>query len=139
MHRLAIDAAREILERVAHQQRRDAAGVFDVLDAAIGAAARFGQRLAVLARDHLADAIEVFLDQLPVAEEQTRALDRRRVAPGRKSVGRGFDGVVHDLSAAHRHFGNHFAARRIVDGRRCQSGDSRPFAADEDGAGESDE
>ncbi len=110
MHRLAIDAASEILERVAHQERRDAAGVFDVLHAAIRAAARFGERLAVLARDHLANAIEVFLHQLPVAEEQTRALDRWRVAPGRKSVGRGVDRVVYNLSAAHRHFCNHFAA-----------------------------
>ena len=104
MHRLAIDAAREIFERVAHQQRRDAAGVFDVLDPAIHAAARFGKRLAMFARDALADAIEVFLHQLPVAEEQTRALDRRRVAPGRKSVGRGFDGFVYNLIATHRHF-----------------------------------
>ena len=51
MHRFAINAARQILQRVTHEQGRNAAGVFDVLDPAISAAARFGQCLTVLARD----------------------------------------------------------------------------------------
>ena len=93
-----------------------AAGVFDVFQSAIGAAARFRQRFAVLARDHLADAIEVLFDQLPVTEEQPSAFDQRCVAPGGERVGRRVDGVVHNIRAAHWHFGNDFTARRIVDG-----------------------
>ena len=94
-HRLAIDAAREVLERVAQEQRGHAAGVFDIFEAAVRAAARFGERLAVLARDDRADAVEVFLDELPVAEKHPRALDGRRLAPGGKRRVRGFDGGVH--------------------------------------------
>ena len=97
MHRLAIHAAREVLQRVAHEQRRHAAGVFDVLHAAKNAAARLGERLAVLARDALADAVEILLDELPVAEEHARALDGRRVAPRRKRRRGGLDRRVHHV------------------------------------------
>jgi len=65
----AIDAAGKIFERVAHEQGRNAARVFDVLDPAISAPARFGQRLAVLARNALANAIEVFFNQLPIPKK----------------------------------------------------------------------
>ncbi len=69
MHRLAVDAASEVFEGVAHEQRGNATGVFDIFQAAIGAAARFGERLAVLARDELADVIEIFLNQLAITEK----------------------------------------------------------------------
>ena len=61
-YRFAVHAAGEIFERVAHEQGRDAAGIFDVFDAAISTAARFSQRFAVLTGNALANAIEVFFD-----------------------------------------------------------------------------
>ena len=67
--RLTVDTARDVLECIAHQESRDAASVFDVFQSAVSAAFRFGQSLAVLARDQRADALEVFLNQLTVAEE----------------------------------------------------------------------
>ena len=78
-----------------------AAGVFDVLDAAINAAARFGQSLAMFARDALADAIEVFFDELPVTEEEPRAFDRRRVAPARESAAAAASTASFTTSAPH--------------------------------------
>ena len=120
-HRLAIHAARDVLQRVAHEQRRHAAGVFDILHAAKNAAARLDQRLAVLARNARADAIEVLLDQLPVAEEQPRAFDRRRVAPRGKRRVRGLDRVVHRVGAAQRHFGDDLAGGRIEDRRSADA------------------
>ena len=118
-------------------KRRRAAGVFDILDPAKHTAARFRQRLAVLARNARADAIEVLLDQLPVAEEQPRALHRRRVAPGGKRRRGGFDRFVHRLGAAHRHFRDRLAARGIENRRGAVAVSGAPFAADEGGAGRS--
>ena len=127
--------AREILERVAHEQRRHPAGVFDVLDPAINAAARFGQRLAMLSGDALANAIEVFLDQLPVTKENPRPFHRRCFAPGGEGRRRRLDGFVHNFGAAHRHLRDDFAARWIEDGRSSDTGKMAPFAVDEDGTG----
>src|ERR1051326_3507438 len=70
--RLAIDAPRQIFERITEKQRRDAAGVLDVLDPAISTAARLGERLAMFARYALANPIEVFFDELPITKENSR-------------------------------------------------------------------
>ena len=121
MQRLAIDAAREILERVAHEQRRYAAGVFDVFDSAINAATRFRQRLAMLARNALADAIEIFFDQLPVTEKQARAFHRRRVAPrGKRRRRRIPPPRSRHAVRRTRNLRDHFTARRIEDRRRSR-------------------
>ena len=64
-----------------------------------------------------ADAVEVFLDQLAVAEKQTRALDRRRVAPGGERGGRSLTAALHDSAPAQRHFGDDVAGEGIVNGR----------------------
>ena len=135
MHCLAIDAAREVFEHVAHQQRRDTAGVLDVFDAAVNAAARFRQRLAVFARDGFANAIEVFFDQLAITKEQARAFHRRRVAPRWKRVGRRLHGKIDMFLSAHRHFGDDFAAGRIENRRHLDIRDFAPVAADENGDG----
>ena len=134
-HRLAIDAAGDVLERVAHEQGGNAARVLDVLDAAIGAATRFGERLAVLARHARANAIEIFFDQLAVTKEQSRPLDRRRVAPFWKSIGGGFDGKIDVFLRARRDFGDDFAARRIEDGSVIDAADFAPSAVDKSGNG----
>ena len=74
--RVAIDAARQVAQRVAEEERRDAAGIFDVLDAAEDRAARLGVGLAMFARDGAAELVEVFLDELAVFEENPRALEQ---------------------------------------------------------------
>ena len=85
-HRDAVDAARDVLEAVAHEHRRRAARDLDALDAAAQAAARFVQRLAVLGRDDARDLLEVLFEQLLELEHRLRALDRRRFAPARERL-----------------------------------------------------
>ena len=113
MHGFAIHAAGKIFECITHEQRWNGACVFDVLDAAINAAARFRQGFAVLTRNALTNAIEVFLDELTVAEKQTGSFHRWRLAPSGKSRRRSFYRFINDVRAAHRHFGNRFSTRWI--------------------------
>ena len=133
--RLAIDAAREVAQRIAEEQRGNAAGVFDVLEAAEDRAARLGVRLAVFARDGVAELVEVLLHQLPKTEKQACAFDGWRVAPRGKRRGGGLDCGVHLDAAASRALGDHVAGGGIEDG--CAAGIRRePFAGDIVGAGE---
>jgi hypothetical protein len=135
IQRFTIDPTREVLQGVAEKQRRNAARIFNILDAAIRAPPRFGQRLAMLPGYALADPIEVFLDELTVAKENTGAFHRRGFAPRRKGRRRGLDRFVDEIGATHGHFGNSLAARRIEDGRSGDAGNIAPLAADVDGTG----
>ena len=135
IQRLAINPACQIFQRIAEEQRWNAARIFDILDPAIGAAARFSQRLSMLARYAFADAIEVFLDELAVAEKHSCPLHRRRFAPGRKRRRGCFHGFIHHVRATHRRLADCLAARRIKDRRRRAIGDIPPLTADEDRAG----
>ncbi len=84
---LAVDVRRDVLEAVAHQQRRRAAGHLDALDAAADAAARLVERLAVLGRDDAGELLEVLFEQLPELEHR-RGRGRRaasRSTPGKPS------------------------------------------------------
>src|SRR5947207_4393976 len=132
-YRLAVDTARKIFERLAFEQGWNAAGELDVLDPAINAAPRFGQSFAVLARDALANAIEILFDQLAITKEDARAFHRWRVAPRRKRVGRGPDRKIDIFFRAHRHFSDDFTARRIEHGRRVDTRKFTPFAGDKNG------
>ena len=130
-HRLAIDAAREILERVAHEQRRNAAGVFDVFDSAIDAAARFGQRLAVFARNALRRCDRNFL-RLIAGSGRTSARVRPAACRARRERHRP------PLRLRHRHLLLHSGTSAMIsprDGLKTgdvlNAGDLVPFAADE--------
>ena len=54
--RLAVDLPGDVGERLAHEQAGNAAGELDHLDAALDRGPRFGERLAVLARDQAASS-----------------------------------------------------------------------------------
>src|SRR5205085_1441480 len=99
----------------------------------INTAARFGQRLPVFARHALANPVKIFFNELPVAEKDARSFHRRRLAPRRKCRRGGFDRFIDNVRAAHRHLGNDFAARRIVNRRSCEAIWFAPFAVDEGG------
>ena len=60
---VAINPTRNVLHAFAHEQRGNAAGELDHLDAAFNVAARFGQRLAVFARVEPDQFLEVLLQQ----------------------------------------------------------------------------
>ena len=70
---------------LALEQLGRVAGVFDVLDAALQFAVRVVQHLAVLGGDERGDLVGVFFQQHLQLALITRALERRRVAPGRKA------------------------------------------------------
>jgi len=133
--RLAVDVAREVLERVAEEEGRHAAGVFDVFEPAIDGAARFDEGLAVFAGNGGAELVEVGLDELTVAKKDAGPLgDRGCLAPrGKRGLG-SFDCSVCFSCATSGTFGNDVAGRRIEDRRRRAAG-LFPFAADVVGQG----
>ena len=91
---VAVDAARDVGQDLAHQERRDAAGEFDHLDAPAHVAARFDEGLAVFAGDALREFLEGVFQQHLEAEKDAGAFGGRRVGPGRERGGGGFHGVV---------------------------------------------
>src|SRR2546423_13922219 len=90
----------------------------------------------MLAGYALANPIEVFLNELPVTKENAGSFHRRRFPPRRKRRRGGLDRFVHNIRAAHRHFGNDFAAGRIVDGRKREVIWLAPLAVDESRTGD---
>jgi hypothetical protein len=116
-HGLAVDVACDVFKRVAEKQRRGAAGVFDVLNAAVEAAPGLDERLPVLERHRRADPVEFTLDDVAVTEEQARPLDRRRVPPRGKRGRRGLDGGGNLGGAPRRALGDYVAGRWIENRR----------------------
>ena len=130
----AINAARDVLQHLAHHQRRHAAGELDHFHAALHVAARFDERFAVLARVAAHEVLEIFLQQHFEFEEYPRAFDRRRFHPAWKRGGGGFDGSVHVGCGADGTFGDDFADGWIENRRACNFR-LKPFTADEIGTG----
>jgi hypothetical protein len=87
----------------------------------------------VLAGDGCAETIEVFLDELAIAEHDAGALDHRGVAPGGEGGGGGFDGGVYFSHTADWAFGDDLTGGRIEDGGAA--GHGAPLAGDVVGTG----
>ena len=132
---VAVDAARDVGQNLAHEQRRDAAGELDHLDAAPHVATGFHEGLAVLAGDELGEGLEMVFEQHLEAEEDAGALGGRGVGPGGKGGAGGLDGVVHGGGGAERGLRDDLAARGIEDGRGLRGRGGEPLAADEIGNG----
>src|SRR5581483_129143 len=127
---VAVNAARDVLEHFAHQQRRDAASELDHLNSAADVAARFHQCLAMLASDALGERLEILLQQHFELEENPGALRGRGFPPRRKRLVRRIHRIVHVPRCAHGCFGDDFAGGGIVNRRSGDSGNREPFAAD---------
>ena len=127
---LAINAAREVFEGVAEQQRGNAAGVFDILHTTVHIAARLGERLAVLARNGRAQRVVALFDELAITEEHAGALDRRRLAPSWKGGVCGGDRGVDLGRATDWALRDDVARRGIEDGRGGELRRAQPFAGD---------
>ena len=122
----------DVLQGLAHQQRGHTAGELDHLDAALHVAARFDERLAMLARVAADDVLKIFVHQHLETAKNPRAFDRRRFHPRGERGMRGLDGGVCVREISNRTFRNHFADGRIENG--CARGFGfNPFAADEIG------
>jgi len=132
---LAIDAARDILQHLAHQERGGAEGEFHDLHAAFHVAARFHERLAVLASVAGDDFLEMFFQEHFEFGEHADAFDGWGVTPRGKGAVRGGDGGVHIGHGADGAFRDDFAGGGVVDGGGGAGG-GEPFAGDVVGAGE---
>ena len=128
---LAVDAGRDVLQAVAHHQRRRPAGDLHALDAPAHAAARLVEGLAVLAGDGRGELLEVLLEQLPEAEEESGANDRRRVSPGGEGLLRRGDGGVELPGGRERGACDRLARRGVVNVQKVGGPRRDPAAADE--------
>ncbi len=106
---VAVDAARDVGQDLAHQQGRDAAGEFHHFDAPAHVAARFDQGLAVFAGDALREFLEGVFEVHLETEENAGALGGRGVSPGGERGGGGFHGVVDHGETAQRGLGDDLA------------------------------
>ena len=109
----AVDAGGDVLQRLAHHERGNPAGVLDVLDAAAHGPARLIERLAVLAGDRGGDLLEVLLHQVLQLEEVARAHHWWDFAPLEERGLRRRDGFVDCARARERHAAEHLARRGI--------------------------
>jgi hypothetical protein len=104
---------------LALEQLGRVARVFHVLDAALQLAVRIGQHLAVFGGDQGGDLVGIFFEQDFQLAHHTRALERRRVAPGGEGgFGRG-DGGFHRGLAGQGHAGGRLAGGGVEDGLRA--------------------
>lgn len=110
----AVDARAGLFAVFALQQFRHIAGVFDILDAALQFAQGVAEHLAVLGGDQLADGIGVLLQQILELHHDTRALQRRGVAPGGIGLFGGGDGALHRGAVGQLHLLRRLAGGRVV-------------------------
>ena len=121
-HDRAVDAVRDVLEAVAHQHRRAAAGHLDALDAAPHAAARLVERLAVLGRDHAASSSKCSSSSaLKRNIARARTTGGVSLQPGNACRRRGDRGVDVACRSTAARLRDDAAARRIVDVEHSRS------------------
>ena len=92
-----VDAAGDVFEVVALHHHRNAAGDFDILDAAPHFGLRFSEGLAVFLRDDAGDVVDMIFEQHLQFEKRLDAVFGRGAAPFGKRCGGGFDSLIHFL------------------------------------------
>ena len=102
----------------------------------VGLAARLGaQSVAGLERDRARDLLGAGLQGLGDLEQRLAALARRHLAPFGIGLGRGGDGALDVGRVAARHFGDRLALGGIFDGDSCAGSALDPLAADQHALG----
>ena len=104
---VGIDAPRDVLHRLAHHQRGDAARMLRHLDAAPDLAPRILPGLAGIPAQEPGNVVLVLLQDVLVGEEQPRPLRRRHVAPGPKGRLRPLDRAVHLVGSGEGNLAEH--------------------------------
>jgi hypothetical protein len=128
-----VDAAGDVLHRLAHQQAGDVGGVLDHLDAAPDIALGVLEGLAQLLADDLGQLVVVLLEQVLIVQHQPRALRHRHFLPGlERRLGRG-----HRARQLGRgglgHFAQHFLVGRVDHRGEPGAFALHPVAVDEQG------
>jgi hypothetical protein len=124
-----VNAACDVFGVVAHHQRRDAGGDFDVLDAASQLASRLVHRFAALINRQTSDLVKVVIQQLLELEEILDALDRRRASPvGEGGLGR-LGRFVHLVSGRQWYPHHRLASRRVTYVEKLAGTRALPFSS----------
>ena len=110
---------------------RNAAGEFHHFEPALDVAARVGQRLAVLGREQLGEAVVFLLHQFEELEHHAGAPLRIGRRPGRLRGLRVGDGMLDLGMLGQRHLGLHLAGVGIEDVAEASGGPFDGLAADE--------
>ena len=105
---VGVDAPGDVLDRLAHHQRGDAAGVLHHLDAAPDLAPRIVPGLAGVPAQEPGDVVLVLLQNVLVGEQQPRPLRRRHVAPRPEGRLRPLHRAVHLAGGGEGHLADHF-------------------------------
>jgi hypothetical protein len=112
---VCVHAAGDVFHRLAHHQGRHIGRLFHHLDAAPDITLGIRHRLAGLLRDQLAELVVVFLEQMLVAQHQTRPLRRRHLAPFlERGLCRG-NGAVDLVLGGRRRLPDHLLAGGVGD------------------------
>jgi hypothetical protein len=114
-HGIDVDARAGAVAELALQEMRNPAGEFDDLDATLNVALGVGDRLAVLARERVGEAVGFLRDQLEKFEEDARTALRVGRGPGRLRGFRVLDRGTQLCLRSERHLGDDVAGHRLED------------------------
>ena len=114
-HRIDVDAGAGALRIFTLQHMRDAAAEFDDFEAALDIALRVGDDLAMLARQHVREAVHVGFDEALEFEHHARAPLRVGGSPGGLCLFRCGDRAFEERRVAERDLRLHAAAVGVED------------------------
>ena len=126
----AVDSFRDIVERIAHHERRHAAGDFDHLDAALDLGYRVFEDLAVLAGEDGRNFEDIFLEQGLEAIERLHTIDHRHFAPLEPGAMRVLRGAIHIGGSGIRQDRQRLTIGGVDDGLRGLAFGRNPAAGD---------
>jgi hypothetical protein len=113
---LAVDALRNVIERLAHHQAGHTAGNLHHLDRTANRAARIVEGLAILGRENACDLVRVAVEERFVTVEDLDAIDHRDFAPLQERGVRGACRAIHILGGRIRNLRDHRAGGGVRDG-----------------------
>jgi hypothetical protein len=126
-----INAARDLIQRLPHQQRRRVAGQFNHFDTAPDVAFGLFVRFAVFARHQSREFFKMLFQQMCETKHHARTSDNGCVRPIGKRLSGCLHGAVNVLGIAVRRLRDQFAARRIEHRCELRRVGCQQFAADD--------
>ena len=129
-HHLGVDAARDLVEVLAHEQCWGAAGEVDDLNAAADLARCIAEHLAVLGGDELGERFAVVEHRLTQLEEVAGSLWWRHLAPLVSGGSRRINGSLHVGGIRERHVGEGGLGSRVRHHKALVRGRSDPLPVD---------
>ncbi len=113
--RVGVDAAGDVLGKLAHLQRADRTGVLDHFQSPKDIALGIGQRLALLGTEYRRNTFGVLADQRLQLEHDAHTHTDGCFPPGSIGRVRGCDGGVHFTGRGEWHLGEDFLSGRVDD------------------------